>query len=112
MKKTLFLLVLLVGIIYPQEVKQKIVVTNGANNQDLYFGLDPSATDGIDASLGEASLPPLPPTGVFDARFKVSSTESSETDYREGTSEFVGTKIHEIQYQLGDGASTITISWN
>ena len=35
----------------------------------LLFGLDSTATDGLDSQLGESELPPFPPAGAFEARF-------------------------------------------
>ncbi len=87
------------------------VTDNGGGTQILYFGLDPSATDGVDIGLGEAPLPPLPPAGIFDARFNLNATDASLKDYRNGTATFVGEKIHEVQYQVGTG-TTITIAWD
>lgn len=46
-----------------------LVVMSGAVRDTLRFGLDPSATYGLDPALGEMEQPPLPPSGVFDARF-------------------------------------------
>jgi hypothetical protein len=90
-----------------------LVVSDSAGGiQTLHFGLDTAATDGIDPYIGEASLPPLPPNGVFDARFNLpGGTESSLKDYREGDSFFKGEIIHEIQYQVGEG-TIIQISWD
>ena len=34
----------------------------------MAIGLDETATNGIDAALGEGPAPPFPPTGAFDAR--------------------------------------------
>jgi len=89
---------------------------NSGGEQVLNFGLDSTATDGIDAHLGELERPPVPPTGVFDARFigddiGISIGQGLLDDYRQGTSTFSGSVIHEISYQVGSG-TTITISWN
>ena len=35
----------------------------------LHWGINPNATNGKDASLGEEEQPPAPPEGVFDARW-------------------------------------------
>jgi len=88
-----------------------VVTDNAGGSHTLRAGLAPNATEGIDASLGEATLPPLPPSGVFDARFNISNNESTMKDYREGSFDFVGEKIHELQYQVGNGNS-IVISWD
>ncbi len=71
----------------------------------MHFGLSPSATDTLDASLGELPLPPMPPTGVFDSRFMMPapSLDASLNDYRNGTSSFNGSKEHHIAWQLGEG---------
>lgn len=78
-------------------------------SKSIVAGLDPTATNNIDNSLGEEELPPLPPT--FDARFNISSTVSTLKDIRNGTTSYVGSTIHEIQYQPSSGTN-ITISWN
>ena len=45
------------------------VRAEGGKSGVLQFGVDAQATAGIDAALGEIEQPPLPPAGVFDARF-------------------------------------------
>ncbi len=120
MKRALAFAVLFGGLIaslHAAEVDIPITVSNGVNSpQLLRFGLDPAATDGIDLPLGEAGLPPLPPTGVFDARLVgddigVNLANGSFRDYRLGTVSTAGTRIHELKYQPGPGTS-ITIGWN
>ncbi len=87
------------------------VISDGNSSVGLFYGIDPGATDGIDLSLGEAELPPPPPTGVFDGRFVGTDIgipqlgQGTLKDYRQGGSSFSGNKIHEIQYQMGDGDS-------
>ena len=77
----------------------------------LTFGLDPAASDTLDKSLGEQPLPPLPPAGAFDARFLLpNSFDASLKDFRQGSAKFDGTKVYEIQYQLGTGPKC-TLSW-
>lgn len=82
----------------------------------ISFGIDPTATDSTDTWLGEANLPPFPPTGVFEARFimpfdSFSGVVASYRDYRNAFFPFSGEKIYRIKYQPGSG-STIKISWN
>lgn len=64
----------------------------------LSFGLDSTATDGIDEHLGESDLPPdVCPNlaGVFCAKFILpNNIESSLVDFRFGTFPFTGQKIH------------------
>ena len=118
MKKSLFtiffLLTISISIIaQTPQVKIPITVSDGVTSQILNFGLDPSATEGIDAALGEYELPPLPPAGVFDARFLLPANylKGSLSDYRLGSDATKGDRTYRIQYQVGTG-STITISWN
>jgi len=98
-------------------VQVSLTVSDGAGGVlELQFGLDPAATDTIDAVLGEAELPPPPPIGVFDARFigndiGVNLGQGLLKDYRQGESSTVGTRVHEILYQVGTGTE-ITISWD
>jgi hypothetical protein len=68
---------------WSQAVKIPVFVFDGAQATDsvtLYFGFDPTATRGIDASLGEYEAPPLPPG--FDARWTIASGVGSPFDYR------------------------------
>jgi len=94
-----------------------ITISDGSGaSQELSFGLDPSATDGIDESLGEVEQPPFPPTGVLDARFVgddigVALGQGLRKDYRPGSMNLSGTRPYEIKYQVGSG-SGITITWN
>lgn len=109
-----FLFLLSFSISIAQEVKIPLTITdNDGGAITLYFGLDPKATDGIDPSLGESPLPPLPPTGSFDARFILpGSTDDSQEDYRNGNkTSFIGNITYEIQFQAGNGKS-IYINWN
>ena len=92
-----------------------IISDNAGNSKELNYGLDPLATDSIDTDLGEATLPPLPPAGSFDARFNLTMltvTESTWKDYREGAINYDSITVHEIQYQVGSGGTTITIAWD
>jgi hypothetical protein len=123
MKKSLFLgLFMLIGYNYvlaqTPAVDMTITISDGAGgSQELGFGLDPSATDGIDVGLGEEALPPFPPSTVFEARFIGEDISLSQLDqgvyrdYRTGDAAFNGTKIHELRYQVGSG-TIIQISWD
>jgi hypothetical protein len=87
------------------------ITDNAGGMLQLYAGLSLAATNGLDTLLGEFPLPPLPPTGVFDARFNLPvGNESSLKDYRQGDTNSIVTTIHEVQYQVGSGTS-ITINW-
>jgi len=94
------------------------VEDNDGNSQTLNFGLDLTATPGLDPGL-ESELPPLPPTGVFDARFVSSAAggstlgQGSLNDIRNAPIfPFTGQKIHQIYYQVGGVATEVTISWD
>ena len=89
-----------------------LVSDNFGNSKELRYGLDPLGTDGIDLLLGEFVLPPNPPAGIFDVRFRVANLESSWKDYRNGTFNFVGEKIDTIYYQIQSGTSILTFEWN
>jgi len=110
-----FLMLIPVSII-AQKPNLPITVTDGIGSKTLYLGLSPFASDGIDLSLGEKELPPIPPSGAFDARFigtdiGINLGVGTTKDYRNGDTTFVGSKTHEIIYQPGLGTQ-ITISWN
>ncbi|MCX8009890.1 MAG: hypothetical protein N3A61_01955, partial [Ignavibacteria bacterium] len=114
------ILFLFTNLIYAQTpaVDISIVVSdNAGGTKTLKFGLDPTATDSIDAHLGEVEQPPPPPTGIFDARFAGNIVglplgQGLLNDYRQGSSTFIGTKIHQINYQVNTGATQITINYN
>lgn len=100
-----------------QEVDIPILISDGISSDTLKFGLDPAATNGIDVMLSEYELPPLPPPGIFEARFTgngltppVPIGNGLKKDYREGGSSFTGQIKHRIRYQTGSG-STILISF-
>ena len=112
--------VVLSSIIFSQRVTDQVVVSDGVgNSQILTFGLDSTATDGIDVSLGEGLLPPFPPTGAFEARLflpenSFSGTAASKKDFRFATFTipYTGQKEFRLAYQPGSGSTQITVSWN
>jgi N-acetylneuraminic acid mutarotase len=116
---TLAFILILSELGFSQVVNIPISVTDGSNTYIVRLGLDPTATDCIDPALGESLLPPTPPAGVFDARFVGTNLtpplaclgDGTMKDYRTGTSNFIGTKIHQVKFQIGTG-TTITLSWN
>ncbi|MCF8267081.1 MAG: T9SS type A sorting domain-containing protein, partial [Ignavibacteriales bacterium] len=88
-------------------------VADGAGGTyNLAAGIDPLATAGIDADLGEAKLPPAPPAGIFDARFVFpDSVTGSLKDYRMGTQVYQGTVSHKINYQLSTGSAGFRLNF-
>jgi hypothetical protein len=100
------------------EVSFPITVrTDAGGAQELSLGLDPDATDGIDGALGETEQPPLPPSGIFDARLIDDDIPVGDVgqglvdDYRPGSADFSGTKEHEIQIQPETEATQATVHW-
>ena len=98
------------------QVTTAITVTDGFATKELHFGLDSTATDGIDVHLDEGFLPPLPPVGAFDARFYLpennfNGSTSSWKDFRFAIFPSFDTLEHRIKYQVGLG-TTITISYD
>jgi hypothetical protein len=94
-----------------------LVEDNAGFSQVIDFGLDLTATDGIDVALGEGDLPPPPPGNAFDARWWIppfAGALSSWKDYRApGTPPafpFTGQIQHNIKFQTTD--YPVTISWN
>jgi len=107
----LVFVILLTTLISAQEISIDFNISDGVGgSRTISVGIDPAATDGIDAGLGEELAPPLPPSGSFEARFNINETQSTYKDYRNGTTPYTGTKIHEIQYQPSSGTN-ITLSW-
>jgi hypothetical protein len=101
---------------YGQSRDIALTVTDGDTIATIHLGLDPVATDTIDAALGEVELPPVPPAGAFDARFigtdiGIGLKQGVVKDYRIGMASSVGVRVHELLYQPGEG-TTITIGWN
>jgi|GEM_PF-4641407 len=94
------------------------IYDNAGGQKILYFGLDQTATDGIDIHLGESDLPPYPPTGAFDARWLLpengfNGSLSSWLDYRNAPGfPFTGTVEHRFRYQSAGGATAMFFSWN
>jgi len=99
------------------QILNKVIITDGAIEQWLRFGLDSTATDGIDPQLGEIGpLPPFPPTGVFHARFflpenNFSGSLNAYCDFRYADLPFIGQKEWRLAYQPSYG-NDIIIIWD
>jgi len=125
MKKIIFLSVYLLLFLVPGYllsqtikplVKIPIYVEEGNNIILLEAGIDSLATDSIDTFLGEEELPPLPPSGVFDARFTgrniaISIGNGSLKDFRYGIAGEAVSKVYQIAIQKAGTANTI-IRWD
>jgi hypothetical protein len=71
--------------------------SGGDYDKDMWFGLDPDATDeGWDDQFGEAWSPPPPPDGAF-----VSWNTHFDVDIRKGTYDYVGVKEHDMKLKPG-----------
>lgn len=96
-----------------------VTVSNSAGRSEyLSMGVGIGATTGLDALLGEYELPPVPPSGVFDARIISTPAKSqlgtgSKFDCRPVTSQTTSfTETYTIAWQAGEGQSNVTIRWD
>ncbi|MFH1194452.1 MAG: T9SS type A sorting domain-containing protein [bacterium] len=83
------------------------------NEITLHGGIDPSAANSLDESLGERELPPIAPN-AFDARFNLSSSSfnfASYRDYRTGGNNFKGDQIHYLDYDLGSASKGLILNF-
>ncbi len=85
---------------------------NGGVSDSLEYGTIPGATDGIDPQFGEEELPPPPPIGVFDVRWKITGTQGVRRDIRDT----LGGMHRQITYtgvmQPGAGGYPFHLRWN
>jgi hypothetical protein len=91
----------------------KLYIHDAGGEQDsLEYGTAKGATDGLDAIFGEYELPPLPPTGVFDARWKSTGLQGLRRDVRDtlGGTHQLATYIGLLQ--PGAGFYPMTLKWN
>lgn len=91
-------------------------VTNNHGQETLLAaGLHEAATKGLDASVGEQELPPVPPAGIFDVRLVAPASgitlgEGSTIDYRPWpASGSTVTENYRIQYQAGRTWNSVTL---
>ena len=96
-----------------------IGVTNDVGNTvQLRLGLDPAATTGIDADLGETELPPPPPASALDARFTSQNVPAdlgfggTFRDVRPGDTSLADTVRYEISFQPSTEATSLTFAWS
>lgn len=93
-------------------------ISDGIHEDTLYFGLYPNASNGIDVSLGEAELPPLPPSGIFDVRFTgenlipvIPIGEGTKKDFRQGDYTTNDTMYHKLKFQWASGSTYLRLNW-
>ena len=91
--------------------------TDGTTTIPLAVGLDLTATNCIDPSLGESDLPPFPPAGVFEIRFDLGPygcpTLSTAKDYRNAPAfPYSGTVQHRLWWQVSADGIPINFQYN
>jgi hypothetical protein len=89
-----------------------IVADNGHHSDTLTWGAIPGATDGIDPTYGEVALGPKPPIGTFDARWLLSDSATTLTDFRNILHDSILTTTYECEFQPGPGGYPITLQWD
>ena len=97
-------------------VSLEMLVSNGnGREQVVVLGVREGATTGIDPTLEESELPPLPPNEIFDVRCISTPGKSqlglgSLADFRPYPSAPMA-ETFTIGYQAGINASSVTVSW-
>lgn len=86
-----------------------ISVASGSDSEALSFGQSKWATDGIDENLEENELPPVPPAGVFDVRFKLPTNQASLRDIRHEDEVSIE---WELQFQPGASGYPVVLTWD
>ena len=97
---------------------QLVVTAHGqaGTTTALTLGALETATTGLDAPLGEAELPPLPPAGIFDARLinppgNVSQLGNGSLKDLRPISSFSTPLTQRYSINLQDAATTGTLTW-
>ncbi len=89
-----------------------ILRDNGGLSDSLEYGTGAGSTDGIDAIFGEYELPPLPPSGVLDVRWRITGTLGTKRNIRDTLG---GTHVQNIYtglMQPGEGGYPFVLRWN
>lgn len=107
----LLMLILSPAIFAQSNLEVEFTVTDRSEGtENLVVGVDSSATEGLDPMLSEKELPPMPPSGIFDARLKLPTDVYSLIDLREGLNFGDGTE-YILTWQLGQDADGFFIEW-
>jgi hypothetical protein len=88
------------------------ITDNGGVTDSLIFGESSSATNGLDVSLGEYEMPPVPPSGAFDIRWMVTGYEGLKIDYVGLTGYTSKRNYWNAGFQPGAGGYPVTITWD
>lgn len=88
-----------------------ITAQTSLGSKTLTYGQDPAATNGLDMSLGEFEIPPVPLPGMFDVRFNLPTTPTMGVwvDLRNTS---VAEPIWELQFQPGLEGYPFTFTWD
>ena len=111
---SLFINILFFNTAYSQsDTSLTIIISdNGAVSDSLIMGESSFATAGLDVSLGEFEMPPIPPSGAFDVRWLVSGYEGLKYDYVGLTGYNSKRNYWNAQFQPSTGGYPIKISWD
>lgn len=85
---------------------------NGTGNAYLVYGAAAGATDGIDAQWLETPLSLKPPTGTFDVRWKIPSTNGTDIDIRDVVSQSNLSNSYTAELQPSSAGYPFTLSWD
>ncbi len=110
----LALMLICVGTSLAQETGsvKLTVADSGAVSDTVRMGELNGATSGLDASLGEFELPPVPPSGAFDVRWIVSGVEGLSVDYRDTLNAQSTRDVWILQFQPSASGYPVTINWD
>lgn len=97
---------ILANLTHAQDFDIPLRITDKQHSITLWFGLDPSGTEGFDASLD--TLAPPPPPGGFDARFR-----NAGLDYfADIRSNVASEKQFHLLYSAETSDTPIVLRWN
>jgi hypothetical protein len=88
------------------------VADDGGAADTLIFGTAGGASDGIDASFGETELFPKPPSGAFDARWRVAGTYGTSVDIRDTLGPLHERSVRVCEFQPGPFGYPVSLSWS
>ncbi|MBA4313082.1 MAG: hypothetical protein C0417_10685 [Chlorobiaceae bacterium] len=85
---------------------------NGTGTGYLTFGSAAGATDGLDSHWFETPLGTIPPTGTFDIRWIIPTTNGTDIDIRDVLGKTHPQNIFTANLQPGTGGYPITLRWD
>ena len=118
----LVMLAVFAAAVQAQEFRGAEIGLDVSNQVDpstmLVLGVREGATSGLDLTLEEYELPPVPPNEIFDARVISTPGQSSlglggVRDYRAiGSTTEAFSATYTIAWQVGEGASEVLVTWS